>query len=236
MPGKMLKPFFGGLTIPDVIIGNLKNVLASDQIILATTREPGDDALVELGKKHGINVFRGDTNDVLKRFLDAADHFGLTDVIRICADNPFLSSVYVRQLMVEHAKGLTDYVTFAFPDGTPIMKTHIGLFAEIMKVSFLRDIATRTEEKLYREHVTNFVYENRHLWNTSFLPVPEPFANRKDIRLTIDTPEDFQNIAALFGQLCPTGAEVQPEALIVAIDQNLELRQQMAIQIAINSK
>jgi len=236
LPGKMMMPFFGNQTIPDLIIANLKKVLEPDQIILATTTEPGDDAVAVLAEKQGIRVFRGDTNDVLKRFLDAARQFELTDVIRICADNPFLSSTYVQFLMNEHSQGTTDYVTFAFPDGTPIMKAHIGLFAEIMKVSFLKDIAARTDEKLYREHVTNYVYENRHLWKTRFLPVPEPFSGRKDIRLTIDTAEDFKNISELFSKICPEGKEAAPEAIIRGIDNTPGLKERMKAEIDKNSK
>lgn len=236
LPGKMLLPFFRDQSIPDLIIANLKKVLKPDQIILATTTEPGDDALAVLAEKHGIRIFRGDTNDVLKRFLDTAERFGLTDVIRICADNPFLSSAYVQRLMDEHTKGQTDYVTFAFPDGTPIMKAHIGLFAEIMKVSFLKDIAARTDEKLYREHVTNYVYENRQLWNTRFLPVPEPFSGRKDIRLTIDTAEDFKNVSDLFVKICPDGKEATPEAIISGIDNTPGLKERMKAEIDKNTK
>ena len=45
-----------------------------------------------------INCFRGDENNVLKRFIDCAETFKAIKIIRICSDNPFINNKYVKVL------------------------------------------------------------------------------------------------------------------------------------------
>jgi spore coat polysaccharide biosynthesis protein SpsF len=116
------------------------------------------------------------------------------------------------------------------------MRSHIGLFAEIMTADFLRKIAEKTTAPLYREHVTNYVYEHRNEFKTLFLPVPPPFSQRKDIRLTIDTPGDFDSIQKLYAELHHQNAHFSAIQLLEAIDQNPLLIKSMKEQIELNSK
>lgn len=184
-----------------MIIEKLKQVLPASNIVLCTTRNSEDDTLEALADDFGIQCFRGSENDVLQRFLDAAESHGFDTVIRVCADNPFLSQTHIKELINSFNGQPCDYISFAYFDGTPIMKGHIGLFAEIMRVDFLKQIAERTDLPLYREHVTNYVYEHLDVFNARFIPVPEPFFGRKDIRLTIDTPSDFAYVQEIYAAL-----------------------------------
>ncbi len=236
LPGKMLMPFHNNCSIPELIIERIKTVLPAANILVATTLSKKDDPIEELALKLGVKCFRGDENDVLKRFLDAMEHFDLHNVMRICADNPFLSAEYLQTLITEFQNSEYDYISFEFPDGTPIMRSHIGLFAEIMRADFLKKIASSTQEALYREHVTNYVYEHKALFKTLFLPVPLPFANRQDIRLTIDTAGDFNAAQNLFSTLFNRNPDFSADDLLQAIDSNHALLQSMKTQIALNSK
>jgi spore coat polysaccharide biosynthesis protein SpsF len=132
LPGKMRLPFYQQQTIPDLIITRLKPVLGADNLVIATTTSPDDDAVPEMAVRHGIRCFRGSEKDVLGRFLGAVDAFRLKTVIRVCSDNPFLRAEYIQTLIDAFSEETCDYATFEFPDGTPIMQSHIGLFAEIM--------------------------------------------------------------------------------------------------------
>ncbi len=197
----MLLPFYREYTIPQIIIEKLKQVLPASNIVLCTTRSAEDDALETLAADCGIECFRGAEDDVLQRFLDAAENHRFDTVIRVCADNPFLSRTHVQELIASFKSKPCDYISFAYFDGTPIMKGHIGLFAEIMRVDFLKQIAQKTNLPLYREHVTNYVYEHLDIFDARFIPVPEPFFDRKDIRLTIDTPSDFAYVQEVYAAL-----------------------------------
>lgn len=240
LPGKMQLPFFQERTIPQIIIERLKQAVPEVPIVLCTTIAPEDDALVDLADKCDVACFRGSENDVLTRFIEASEAHGFENIIRVCADNPFLSPLHITMLIDEFNAEPSDYLSFAFRDGTPIMKGHIGLFAEIMHVDFLKRIATLTSDPLYREHVTNFVYTNREKFRARFLPVPEPFYDRKDIRLTIDTLADFKYVQELFKKAFKDSDSLHSDLnlnnLFALIQASPEVLQRMRHEIEKNQK
>ena len=71
LPGKVLKPIIG---VPSVLI-TLKRLSLSkyiDELILATTNRPDDDVLYDTVSSAGFKVFRGEGDDVLKRYYECA--------------------------------------------------------------------------------------------------------------------------------------------------------------------
>lgn len=236
LPGKMRLPFYEQQTIPDLIITRLKPVLGADNLIIATTTSADDDAVAEMAAQHGIRCFRGSEKDVLGRFLAAIDAFRLKTVIRVCADNPFLRAEYIQKLIDAFSEGTYDYATFEFPDGTPVMQSHIGLFAEIMTAEFLRKIDAVTADPFFHEHVTNYVYTHRPDFRTLFIPVPPPVNIRRDIRLTIDTRADFDHLASLYSAMVNRNPEFTVDELIAQIDRTEGLLPSMKREIDRNSK
>jgi spore coat polysaccharide biosynthesis protein SpsF (cytidylyltransferase family) len=236
LPGKMLLPFYEQQTIPDLIIARLMPFLGAEKLVIATTTSPDDDTIAEMAMRHGIRCFRGSEKDVLGRFLGAIDAFQLNTVIRVCADNPFLRAEYIQTLTDAFAGGTYDYATFEFPDGTPIMQSHIGLFAEIMTSDFLRKIDTATADPFFHEHVTNYVYTHRQDFRTLFIPVPPPVSTRRDIRLTIDTRADFDHLASLYSAMVSENPEFTVDELIARIDRTEGLLESMKREIDRNSK
>ena len=67
LPGKVLKPFQDNSTILGRLCKNLK--LLHLPMIIATSTNPDDDRIVEFCKKNKIQYFRGEEQNVLKRFL-----------------------------------------------------------------------------------------------------------------------------------------------------------------------
>jgi len=192
LPNKIQIPFYKSETILDILISNLKLKFNQSDIILATSNSLSDSTLKEVSEKHQIIFFQGEENDVLKRFLDCANKYDIKKIVRICADNPFLSPEYIETLISELEKNFDlEYVSYQWPDKTPVMLSHIGLFAEAFKTTFVEKISTLTDSKFYHEHVTNYLYFNRQKFNAKFLSIPKTIENRRDIRLTIDTKNDF---------------------------------------------
>lgn len=87
LPGKILLPFYEGKSILELMIDKLSVV--SKNIVLATSTNELDNGLELFAKKHCIVCFRGDENDVLSRFIDAASENDVRHLIRVCSDNPF---------------------------------------------------------------------------------------------------------------------------------------------------
>ena len=89
LPNKVILPFWNGKTIIDLLIEKLKT-FNDCNIILATSDLSANLPLVEVAKRANVDYFQGSENDVLQRFIDAAEIQDAEHIIRICADNPFL--------------------------------------------------------------------------------------------------------------------------------------------------
>ena len=102
---KILLPFYGEQRIIDILIANIKQACPDKCIVLATTNRPQDDVLAETARQAGILSFRGDEDNVLDRFIRAAEVFGINRFIRVCSDHPKLSipslpnTISVRQII-----------------------------------------------------------------------------------------------------------------------------------------
>ena len=75
-----------GYTAIERVVNNLKPSKYIDEIILATTTNKEDDAIEELAKKRGLLFFRGNEDNVVKRFIDAAEKFNADIVVRVTGD------------------------------------------------------------------------------------------------------------------------------------------------------
>ncbi len=196
LPGKVLLPFFEQYSILEIILRKIKKEFPQTPLIVATTTSPFDTPIVKLCNNLSIDFFRGSETNVLDRFIQTAEKFKIKRIIRICADNPFLDIIYLKKLLEEQKD--EDYLSFHFPDGTPVIKSHIGIFAEATQLRSLKKVARLTDEAFYFEHVTNFIYANPNYFSLKWLDLPAYLKERKDLRFTVDTKEDFQTQQKLF--------------------------------------
>lgn len=197
LPLKMLLPFYKEMSLIEVLLQRLVNGRFNVPIILATSNKEQDDKLASLAKSYGINIFRGDEIDVLNRFVGAAESFGVDYLIRICADNPFLSLAGIRELLRSNIKNQYDYVTYRI-DKTPVIKTHFGFWAEGVSTQALRQIGRDSTSVSDHEHVTKYIYENPDRFSINWLTLPDNLDLSDKIRLTVDTPIDFAIAKEIF--------------------------------------
>ncbi len=235
MPAKILLPFSGEKRIIDIVIENIKRHCPEMRIVLATTVNPADDCLEEVARQHDIDCFRGSEENVLSRFIGAAEKFGLKRLIRVCSDNPFLDAASFRRMFDVQSETDADYVCYSFPDGRPTIKSHLGLFAELATTDALRKAASMTDEKLYLEHVTIFLYTHPDIFSIARIPLPDFLSRRTDLRLTLDTPSDFKLLNELSERLNKE-TDGSIESLIAMVDANPEYGKIMKTNILSNEK
>jgi spore coat polysaccharide biosynthesis protein SpsF (cytidylyltransferase family) len=228
LPNKVLLPFYEKETILDIIVKKLKELQLP--IVLATSTSTSDNILREFAEKHGVYFFQGDEHNVLKRFVDAAVEFDFDVIIRVCADNPFLSIEFAKQLVESYKRNPVEYSSFFTSQHIPVIKTHYGVFVEIVKLTALQKVLDLTTEKLYLEHVTNFIYAHPNLFSISSLPMPFPECDH--IRLTIDTLDDFNFVNDIYRQYKNTSVS----NLIASLTSNNEALDKMRAQILFNTK
>ncbi|WP_423130097.1 cytidylyltransferase domain-containing protein [Gaoshiqia sp. Z1-71] len=235
MPEKVILPFFEGRSIIEILIERLLKNCAVP-VILATTDSPADDPLAEKASAFPIRIFRGSEENVLDRFIQTSEKFGCTRLVRVCADNPFLDAGAVNQLISAFTKHPSDYLSFRFSGERPSIKTHFGFFAEMTRLDTLRKVASLTSDKLYIEHVTNYIYGHPGRFDLQFLPAPELIFHRSDIRLTLDTPNDFAMQQQIYAELSRQKGTFGIPEIVAYLDAHPEILQQMNLEIEKNSK
>lgn len=235
MPKKVLKPFHDHECILDIQLIALKRY-SNFPLIIATTDQPADDKIEDFAQHHQVKVFRGSEADVLSRFIEASD---ADFIVRICSDNPFMQLESINEFLMAMSSE-TDYISFADTEGTPAIRTHWGLYPEIVSREALVKAHEETEKiedgAFYREHVTNYIYGNPEKFNVKLLPAPEIIRDRKDLRFTIDTPEDFESMQKLYEIIQKNGGDFSLENLVRTADEHEEIKAVMGEGIAKFSK
>lgn len=235
LPNKVLTPFYKDENLLDILLGSLQKFSNGRyRVILATTENPKDEALLSVARKWGVDCFKGSEADVLDRFIAAARQYDVDSIIRICSDNPFLQVSAIDTLFDEYEKTGADYVSFAFPDGLPVIKSHLGLFMELTTRETLQRVREMTDEPVFHEHVTNYIYAHPETFSVRLLELPPKLQNRKDLRFTLDTQDDFRMLQALYADFRNTDMCV--DSLLHIVDSHSRYRDVMKENIKKNQK
>ncbi len=236
LPGKMTLPFFEDQNLITLMINKFKQEAGRTPFVIATTTASGDDIIVEICAKAGVPYFRGSENDVLDRFIKTAEHFRFETILRVCADNPFFDVASTLLLARMLSTGKVDYMGYEMDGNQPSIMTHIGLWGEAVTLKALVKTASLTNDSLYREHVTNYLYSHPQTFNIGLTPAPNGLGKRTDLRFTLDTPEDYELYRKIYRQLAARGSTNNPEALVKLVDENNDFRKVMKNQITLNTK
>ncbi|OFZ53048.1 MAG: hypothetical protein A3D92_10790 [Bacteroidetes bacterium RIFCSPHIGHO2_02_FULL_44_7] len=196
LPNKMLREFHDGKCILELVLQRLIDAGFKEQLLVVTSTNSNDDILAQMVASMGLRCFRGAEEDVLSRFIQGAESIGATKIIRVCADNPFLSSEALH-LLCKIAVKEDDYCSFYLVNDKPVILNHIGVYAEYVRVDALKLVAVKTSNAHYLEHVTNYVYTHPEFFRLHLVPAPIAF-DRTDLRLTCDTIEDFQILQQIY--------------------------------------
>ena len=235
LPGKILKQFYGGKTLLETLLENLHKVQGS-KVIVATSVNENNDQLEKFLTEKGELVFRGSENDVLDRFIKAAEANGVDGIVRICSDNPFMDWHGIAQLVEKAKASDADYIGFRIND-KPSILTHFGFWGEFVRLSALKRVADTTEEGTpAHEHVTYHIYNHPDEYKCEWILCPDFLQGRDDIRLTIDTPEDLINALKVYSDLKAQDENFTLQDVVAYLDSHEEIKQSMISNIFQNKK
>lgn len=234
LPGKILKKFYGEETLLETLLKNLHKVGA--KVIVATSINENNDELEDFLKNKGELVYRGSENDVLDRFIKAAEKNGIDGIVRICSDNPFMDWHGVAMLIDKAKSSDADYIGFRVND-TPSILTHFGFWGEYVTLNALKRVASTTpEESSAHEHVTYHVYTNPDDYKCEWIQCPDFLQGRDDIRLTIDTPEDLINAQSVYADLKNINTDFTLQDVVEYLDDHQDIKDSMMSSIIKNKK
>lgn len=190
LPGKVLMDVQGKPLLLR-ITERLEASAEIEKIVVATSDGPQDQPIEDFCRDYGIACFRGSENDVLSRFIGAAEAYGLDDVVRVCADSPLLDTASIDAMIRLQRKKQADLVTI-----DPAKTSLLDGF-EVTHRDFLKKLAALASNDFHREHVTYLAKENPALGKLVFYEPPKDLCHT-DIRITVDTPEDLEFIRAVY--------------------------------------
>lgn len=200
LPGKVLRPILGKPML-GLLVERLTYAKTLDDIVVATTAHDRDDPIEALTRDRGVGCFRGSEDDVLDRVLRAA-HAARADVIvEITGDCPLMDPALVDEVTGVYLAGAWDFVGNrrgaaikpVYPDGFGI---------RVFATAILEDVDRRARDRRDREHVSIYVWEHPERYSL-FQVMGDVPARYWDLRLTVDTAEDFALMQAIFERLYP---------------------------------
>lgn len=191
LPGKVLLKI-RGKTILERAIWRLRAAVTVDEVVVLTTTRDEDDSIVLEAERLEVPVHRGPELDVLKRFQQAARRFRPGIVVRATADNPLIDIGSVDRIVRAVRSSDLDY---CMENSLPV-----GAATEAITAQALEKSDSEARDPAHREHVTLYVKENLNRFRVAFLSPPDVLC-RPDLRITVDTPEDFLYVEDLVSAL-----------------------------------
>jgi spore coat polysaccharide biosynthesis protein SpsF len=216
LPGKVLKPIAGKPLLWH-IVHRLKACHLLEEIAVATSVSPADEAIVEWCNAQGVIVVRGPENDVLARYARAAEKLDADIIVQVSPDTPFIDAGFVDHLVATLIEQDGDYVLLE--DGAECAHDGVDPFSRRALDRLMMDAA---HDAAARETVTG--YFKLH---PDFVKIvrAKPYApqGKRSRRFTIDTPDDLAFVEAVHARLAAKAGEASLADLLLLLEREPEL-------------
>lgn len=212
LPGKVMLPLCGK-TVLEVMLDRLS--IYKDQIIIATTNDGSEKPIITLCERLGINVYRGDTNNVLSRYYEAAIQFGAKDddiIVRLTSDCPLHDGKVVSKVIESFKKTKCDFMSNAINRKFPR-----GLDTAVFRFKLLEEAFNNATTDFEKEHVT--AYFHAHANGKIKIESYEAIEDNSKYRLTLDEEDDYTVIKEVYNRFnCKI--DFTYDELIIMLKQN----------------
>lgn len=196
LPGKVLKPIINNIPSLYLQWERISPSAMLNKIIVATSNLPQDDIIEHYCNQWQIPVFRGDEQNVLKRFYDAASLYQANIIVRITADCP-LHHFKVIDWCIQQFNNLNaDY--FSNSNETPVLED--GWDTEVFSFNALEIAYKNATKKYEQEHVTPYIKQSGKFkcFYQKYLS-----QNPNNYKLSVDNENDYKLIQKIFSHFYP---------------------------------
>ena len=163
-------------------------------IILCTSKNKNDNIFEKYAKINNLKIYRGSKKNVLKRYIDCAEKFKITDIVRITGDCPLVDKNIINKLLEIYKKNKYDYVSNVTPPTFPD-----GLDVEIVNLSSLKKSYDENKSLQNREHITLHI-RKKYKYKKYNMVYKK---NLSKIRWTVDTETDLKLIKNIMTKFHP---------------------------------
>lgn len=216
LPGKVLIDIQGKPLLEHVMdrVGMTRLI---DRIVIATTVNEKDKAVIEFAKNLSIPYYVGSEDDVLDRFYQAARKFGANIIVRITPDCPMIDPHVIDEVIERYLKGDYDYVANTLKRTYPD-----GLDVEVFSYKALEKAWKEARWFSEREHVTPYIWKNPDKFRLSTV---ESEVNLSHLRWTVDEESDLQFVREVYRHIYKEGDIFYMEDVLNLLAKHPELKQ-----------
>lgn len=208
-----------GITILDNVIDCLKSFKIIDEIVLAISE--GDDNVIfkQVAHNHNLKYIVGDERDVLGRLILAGDAGVATDIFRMTSESPFPFYQRIEEICSRHIE--------SGADATFLDDIVDGCGYEMLRLDALKKSHADGEDRHRSELCTLYIRENPSVFKIEkFTDLKD--LNRKDLRLTVDNPEDLIVCRAIYKEFEAEAPRFDLYKMVAYLDKNEKLKELIA--------
>lgn len=215
LPGKVMLPLLGQPMLARQI-ERVRRATLIDQLLVATSMDSSDDAIAQLCAQTGTACYRGQLDDVLDRFYQAALPYRPDYIVRLTGDCPLADPALIDRIIRFCVDGGYGHVSnggepTTFPD---------GLDAEVLPFAALEQAWREARLPSEREHVTPFIYNHPERFRVEQYKNP---VNLSHLRWTVDEPADFALVRIIYETLYPRQPDFGTADILRLLEERPEL-------------
>jgi spore coat polysaccharide biosynthesis protein SpsF (cytidylyltransferase family) len=187
-PGKVLAPLLGQPML-GLMLDRVRRAANLDEVVVATSCGSEDTPIADVANACGVPAIRGSLDDVLGRFVTAAETCNADIVVRLTGDCPVIDPAVIDAVIDLRARTGSDYASNTEPPTYPD-----GMDCEVFTARALFRAAEQATREHEREHVTPWMRDPKSPLARANLALPFDLSH---LRLTVDHADDLQAIEAL---------------------------------------
>jgi spore coat polysaccharide biosynthesis protein SpsF len=210
-PGKVMQDVCG----EPMILRQINRIMSArnvGKIIVATTKDKSDDKLSSFLVSRNIEIFRGEMDDVVSRFVGILSMCRETTVVRLTADCPLVMADLIDRMIEKFWNVSCDYLSNTmnptFPD---------GLDVEVFSRNSFLFLSTLELSKAELEHVTLGYHHRKELFKVHDFNSEKDFSR---MRWTVDYPQDLEFVRKVYSNFLGKESKFEFQQVLDLIEKN----------------
>lgn len=203
------------ITILDNIIACIRSLNVVDEIVLGISFGNDNKAFEDYAKKNQLTYIVGDEQDVLSRLILSGEKTEATDIFRVTSESPFM--------YFDEVKSLWQHYVDVKLDALFMDEIIDGCGFEIISLAALKKSHKLGEDRHRSELCSLYIRENKNEFNIEKVLPPKSLI-RKDLRLTVDNPEDLVVCRAVYRHFKSLAPRIPLVDAVFFLDNNPNLK------------
>lgn len=200
-----------GVRIIDNIIECLRTQDCIDEIVLGISEGVENEVFKNIAKEKSLRFVVGHPDDVLSRLIECGRISNATDIFRVTSESPFLYFEPVSDSWRRHQSKRAD--------ATFMDDVIDGCGFEIVALKALEESHKKGDDKHRSELCTLYIREHHDEFKIEKLMPPSELV-RKDLRLTVDNPEDLALCRVVYDVFKELAPKIPVPAIVKFLDAN----------------